>query len=133
MGTLAENLVVAAPAALSSSIDLATETKQPFTSSFIPQATENSAMLSESLSRGPAQSGPVIEKHYRSLLKAICWRATGTLDTIVISFLVTGKIKLAVSIGFVEVFTKIGLFYLHERLWNNIPLGRIKARDDYTI
>lgn len=75
----------------------------------------------------------VVEKHYRSLLKAISWRATGTVDTIFISFLVTGKIKLAISIGFVELFTKVGLFYVHERIWNRISLGRVKAPDDYTI
>ena len=75
----------------------------------------------------------VVEKHYRSLLKAISWRATGTVDTILISFLVTGKIKLAMSIGFVELFTKIGLFYAHERIWNKISLGRTKPAEDYTI
>ena len=74
----------------------------------------------------------VKDKHYRSFLKAVSWRATGTVDTIVISFLVTGKIKLAVSIGFIEIFTKIMLFYFHERLWNKIPLGRAPV-EDYTI
>jgi len=73
------------------------------------------------------------EQRNRSLVKAISWRATGTLDTVVISFLVTGRIKLAVSIGFVELFTKIGLYYLHERIWNKIPLGRSKSKDDFTI
>ncbi|HWQ91783.1 MAG TPA: DUF2061 domain-containing protein [Clostridia bacterium] len=75
----------------------------------------------------------VEDKHYRSLLKAISWRATGTLDTILISFLITGKIKLAVSIGLVEVFTKIGLFYVHERLWAKVRLGRARVPEDYTI
>ena len=69
------------------------------------------------------------EKHYRSLTKAFSWRLTGTLDTIVISFLVTGKIKLAVSIGFIELFTKIGLYYLHERIWEKIRFGRMKEED----
>ena len=75
----------------------------------------------------------LVEKHYRSLLKAVSWRATGTLDTILISFLVTGKIKLAVSIGFIELFTKIALFYLHERMWTKISLGRVQPPEDYTI
>jgi len=75
----------------------------------------------------------MIEQRNRSLLKAISWRATGTLDTVVISFLVTGKIKLAVSIGFIELFTKIGLYYLHERIWNRISLGRKKPKEDFTI
>ena len=75
----------------------------------------------------------MVEKHYRSFLKAVSWRATGTVDTILISFLVTGKIKLAMSIGFVELFTKVGLFYVHERIWNRIPLGRTTPPEDYTI
>ena len=79
------------------------------------------------------RSVPLVDKHYRSLLKAVSWRVTGTLDTMLISFLITGKIKLAVSIGFVEVFTKIGLFYLHERLWARIPLGRPQPPEDYLI
>jgi uncharacterized membrane protein len=65
-------------------------------------------------------------------VKAISWRATGTLDTIVVSYVVTGKLKLAFSIGFVELFTKIGLYYLHERAWNRITFGRTKP-DDYSI
>lgn len=58
---------------------------------------------------------------------------TGTVDTILISFLVTGKIKLAMSIGFAELLTKIGIFYAHERIRNRIPLGRTKPVEDYTI
>jgi uncharacterized membrane protein len=75
----------------------------------------------------------MVEKPYRSFIKAISWRVTGTVDTIVISLLVTGKLKLAISIGFVELFTKVVLYYLHERIWNNVSLGRIKAKGDYEI
>lgn len=66
----------------------------------------------------------MVEKHRRSFAKAVSWRITGTLDTVLIAFLVTGKLRLAISIGFVEVFTKIFLFYLHERLWNKCAFGR---------
>jgi len=75
----------------------------------------------------------MIEKPYRSLVKAISWRATGTVDTIIVSFLVTGRIKLAVSIGAIELFTKICLYYAHERIWNRLSFGRIKPKDDYAI
>lgn len=75
----------------------------------------------------------VTEKPYRSFIKAISWRITGTLDTIFISFLVTGTLKAAVSIGMIELGTKILLYYLHERVWNRIPLGRVKAPEDYSI
>lgn len=75
-------------------------------------------------------SKPVtVEHHFRSLAKAISWRITGTLDTIVISFIITGRAKLALSIGFIELFTKIGLYYLHERAWNRIALGKARPRD----
>ena len=73
------------------------------------------------------------DKHYRSVVKAISWRATGTVDTVLISFLITGQIKLAMSIGFVELFTKIFLYYLHERIWNRISFGREKLKKDYEI
>ena len=73
------------------------------------------------------------EKHYRSLVKAISWRATGTADTIVISWLITGQIKMALGIGFVELFTKIFLYYVHERIWNRLSFGRVKAKEDFDI
>ena len=74
------------------------------------------------------------DKPYRSLLKAISWRLTGSLDTIVVSWLLTGKLTLAVSIGAVEALTKTLLYFLHERAWNRSSLGREKAAEpDYTI
>jgi uncharacterized membrane protein len=76
----------------------------------------------------------MVEKQYRSIMKAISWRATGTLDTIVISYLVTGHLRWALSIGVVELFTKITLYYLHERIWNRIRFGRVQPdAGDYQI
>lgn len=63
------------------------------------------------------------EKHGRSLAKAISWRTTGTIDTFVISYFVTGKVALATTIAGVEVVTKIILYYFHERIWAVIPWG----------
>ena len=53
------------------------------------------------------------DKHYRSLVKAVSWRLTGSVDTMIISFIITGKLKWALTISGVELFTKIGLYYLH--------------------
>jgi uncharacterized membrane protein len=53
----------------------------------------------------------------RHILKTISWRIIGTLDTIVLSWLITGSWKIGLSIGGVEVFTKMLLYYLHERVW----------------
>jgi len=63
------------------------------------------------------------EGHGRSLAKAVSWRITGTVDTFIISFIVTGKATIAGSIAAVELMTKIGLYYLHERIWAFIPWG----------
>ncbi|MBD3637473.1 MAG: DUF2061 domain-containing protein [Crocinitomicaceae bacterium] len=54
----------------------------------------------------------------KSILKTISWRVVGTLDTMCIAYILTGEIGMALSIGSVEVFTKMVLYYLHERVWN---------------
>jgi len=74
------------------------------------------------------------EKTYRSVVKSISWRTIGTIDTFVISLVVTGKLDFALTIGGVEVFTKMVLYYLHERTWNRINFGKIKSvSDDFQI
>jgi len=73
------------------------------------------------------------EKPYRSVVKTISWRALGTLDTIIISFIITGSLGMAASIGSIELVTKMVLYYLHERAWNKIPLGRVKKEPEYQI
>jgi uncharacterized membrane protein len=60
----------------------------------------------------------------RSLAKTISWRVVGTFDTILISWLITGTLKLAFSIGLVELVTKMGLYFFHERAWNKIKWGK---------
>lgn len=60
----------------------------------------------------------------RSIVKSISWRLVGTLDTILISWLITGTLSLAFSIGLVELITKMVLYFMHERLWNTIKWGR---------
>jgi len=43
------------------------------------------------------------EAHTRSFLKAVSWRIAGSVDTFVISFIVTGRISLAGTIASVRV------------------------------
>jgi uncharacterized membrane protein len=52
----------------------------------------------------------------RSVVKAISWRITGSIDTFVVSFLVTGKLHYASAISIIEVITKIFLYYCHDWL-----------------
>jgi len=52
----------------------------------------------------------------------------------VISYFITGKLALALSIGGIEVFSKMILYFFHERTWNKISLGRVKETgSDYQI
>ena len=64
------------------------------------------------------------ENHSRSVIKGVTWRAIGTADTIFLSWLFTGNIGNALKIGITEVFTKIFLFYLHERIWLKMNIWR---------
>ncbi len=60
------------------------------------------------------------------MVKTFSWRITGTVDTLVISFLITRQWKWALSISAVELFTKLFLYYVHERAWNKISFGRVR-------
>lgn len=74
------------------------------------------------------------EKPYRSVAKTISWRTVGTLDTIIISYFITGNLVMAASIGSIEVITKMILYYFHERAWNRLKFGTVKqVENDYQI
>lgn len=53
----------------------------------------------------------------RHIAKTISWRVIGTLDTIILSGIITGSWTTGLAIGGVEVFTKMILYFIHERLW----------------
>ncbi len=64
------------------------------------------------------------EKPIRSIAKAVSWRVIGTLDTLVVSYILTGEIVLATSIASVDFVTKMILYFFHERIWNRIKWGK---------
>jgi len=66
------------------------------------------------------------EFHRRSIAKAASWRLTGTVDTIIISWIITGRFGLAASIGLFELMTKTILYYCHERAWQKVKWGIAK-------
>ena len=69
--------------------------------------------------------------HTIHILKTITWRIVGTLDTMVISWLITGNWKWGVAIGGVELITKMVLYYLHERAWykfNNYEIDKTTSK-----
>jgi len=68
------------------------------------------------------------ESHIRSIIKGISWRIIGTIDTMLLSYLITGHLQQALKIGFTEVFTKILLYWLHERVWQYFLVGKQQSR-----
>jgi uncharacterized membrane protein len=66
------------------------------------------------------------DKPIKSILKSVSWRLVGTLDTMVISYFITGRVTVALSIGSVEVVTKTVLYYFHERLWAHVHRLRLR-------
>lgn len=64
----------------------------------------------------------------RALAKAISWRLLGTLGTSLIVLAFTGRWGLALSVGGAEGLTKIGLFFVHERLWDRVAFGQLSLR-----
>ena len=63
----------------------------------------------------------------RSVLKTISWRIIGTCDTVTISYLITGTIQQALSIGLIELSSKMLLYFFHERAWSKIKWGKNKV------
>jgi len=64
----------------------------------------------------------------RHILKTITWRIIGTLDTMILSWVITGNWKWGIAIGGVEIITKMILYYLHERAWYRFSNFGIKNK-----
>lgn len=65
-----------------------------------------------------------IEQKRRSVIKTISWRIWATLTTVALVFLFVGEVKIALSIGAIEVLLKMVLYFAHERFWNKITFGK---------
>jgi adenylylsulfate kinase len=64
------------------------------------------------------------EARYRSVAKALSWRALATLTTMSIVFVFTRKPLLSLEVGVVEVIVKLLIYYMHERLWLAVGFGK---------
>ncbi len=63
---------------------------------------------------------PTIKRH---LAKTVSWRIVGTVDTILLGWFITGDISTGAKIGGLELFTKMVLYFIHERVWHKINFG----------
>jgi uncharacterized membrane protein len=67
----------------------------------------------------------VIDKPKRSLIKTITWRITGSGATFGISYLISGNFVIASSIATIQLVTNTVLYFIHERVWDQIKWGRV--------
>jgi len=64
------------------------------------------------------------ETALRSFVKAYSYRCCGTATTIVISYVITGKLVVSLAIGATEMLLKPFIYWCHERIWSRIHWGR---------
>ena len=81
-------------------------------------------MLLKSKEKSNYKEDATGEKPIRSVAKALSWRVVGTLDTLLVSYILTGRMSLAASIASVDFVTKLILYFFHERVWNVIKWGK---------
>ncbi len=67
------------------------------------------------------------ETYRRSTTKTATWRTIASLDTMVLAYIFTGNIATAISIGSLEIITKLILYFFHERVWSIVPFGIVHA------
>ena len=59
--------------------------------------------------------------------KSISWRVVATSTTFIISGIVLNAFdEVALYIALTELFTKFVLYYIHEKVWLKLPLGKIR-------
>ncbi|WP_081210018.1 DUF2061 domain-containing protein [Salegentibacter sediminis] len=69
------------------------------------------------------------KSYKRHIAKSVTWRIIGTLDTMLLAWLISGNPLTGLKIGAAEVVTKMFLYYLHERVWFRIRAGITKNGD----
>jgi uncharacterized membrane protein len=70
-----------------------------------------------------------LELRRRSLVKALSWRVLAAIITGCVVMAMTGKLKFAAEIGLIDTLVKLVIYFVHERTWNKINYGRVRAPD----
>ena len=65
-----------------------------------------------------------LESHIRSLVKSLSYRIYGFVITGSVVWVITKEVTAAVSVGVADALLKLGLYYLHERVWDRFSFGR---------
>ena len=59
----------------------------------------------------------------RHIAKRFTWRITATLTTMIIAWTVSGDPMTGLTVGGIEFFIKMPVYYLHERAWYKSNFG----------
>lgn len=66
------------------------------------------------------------ETNIRTIAKGFSWRFFATVTTVLIVYLFFGRLDLAIAAGILETFSKVLLYYGHEKLWQRVRWGKKK-------
>jgi len=69
----------------------------------------------------------MIDHPKRTLVKTLTWRIIAFLTTIVIVYIYSRDVKESLVVGVTANLLKMIFYYVHERVWNRLEFGRIKA------
>jgi uncharacterized membrane protein len=67
-----------------------------------------------------------MESNARSIVKAVSYRFLGSASTAMIVYILSRDIPQSLGVGALDGIVKIGLYFVHERIWNHIDYGRPK-------
>jgi uncharacterized membrane protein len=74
-------------------------------------------------------AAPGFDTRKRSIAKSVSWRFFAGIITACVAYFMTGKPDFAMKIGIVDTTVKLVIYFVHERAWNMIGYGRVKAPD----
>lgn len=72
---------------------------------------------------------PGIETKRRSLAKSLSWRFLAGIITTLVVLSITGRLQFAAEVGLIDTLVKLLVYFFHERAWNRINYGRLRAPD----
>ena len=75
-----------------------------------------------------------MESHWRSIIKTVTWRLVALTVTMLTSYIWLQEWGSSIALALTANGIKVLLYYLHERGWNRIDIGRKKhIVEDYQI
>ena len=66
----------------------------------------------------------------RHLAKTVTWRVVGTIDTMILAWIISGDPLVGLKVGGTEIVTKMTLYYFHEELWHRSKFGLLPKKPD---